>query len=218
VEQNQRNPRLKSEDVGLGLDPICIFGGAFDPIHVGHLLVAEDVAAIKRAARVLFIPCNAPPTKEKTAASAEERLDMVRLAVKGNPMFDVSDTEVKRGGISYTVDTLRELRSSYGAERELCLLVGMDQLNVIEGWRDPGEIVKMARILVVGRPGYEESGIPAELTAKVEIVNSRQIEVSSTEIRNRLRKGKPVRYMVTEPVLEYIYEHSLYGAGSGSAG
>jgi nicotinate-nucleotide adenylyltransferase len=200
----------------VGLDPICIFGGAFDPIHIGHLLIAEDVRVMRNLAGILFVPCNLPPTKEKTEAGPEDRLEMVRLGVKDNPFFEASDIEVKRRGVSYTVETLRDIRQSFDCEREVYLLMGMDQLSAIESWREPEEIVSMCRILAVRRPGFKDSEIPAELAGSVEILETRQLEISSTEIRKRLSLGESVRYMLTDAVLEYILLHGLYGASSES--
>ena len=196
----------------MGLDPICVFGGAFDPVHIGHLLIAEDVRAMKHLAKVLFMPCNIPPTKIKTEASSEDRLEMVRLAVRENRTFETSDIETKRKGVSYTIDTLRELRSRFGEERRLYLLMGMDQLCAIEGWRDPGGIADMCTILAAQRPGCEEAKIPDGLAGSVEILETRRVDISSTEIRRRLRFGGSIRYMVTEAVFDYIHLKGLYGA------
>jgi nicotinate-nucleotide adenylyltransferase len=217
VEQSQRNPRLKSEVDCVGRDPICIFGGAFDPIHIGHLLIAEDVRVKKDMARVLFIPCSKPPTKEETEAGAQERLEMVRIAAEGNPFFEVSDIEVIRGGVSFTVDTLRSVRKEFGPERQIYLLMGMDQLNAIESWREPDEIVKMCTILALDRPGWKGRNVPADLASSVEKVDALQIDISSSMVRERLRSGQSVRYMLTKGVLEYIFSKGLYGA-SGENG
>ena len=203
----------------MGQDPICIFGGAFDPIHVGHLLIAEDVRVRKGLARIVFVPCSIPPTKERTEAGAQDRLEMVRLAVKDNPAFEASDIEVKRGGISYTVDTLRSVREGLSHGQRIYLLMGMDQLNAIESWREPEEITKMCRILVVDRPGLERAAIPESVARSVDRVDALRIDVSSSTIRRRLNLGQSVRYMVTGAVLDYIFSKGLYGAKSrdGSA-
>lgn len=215
MKRSQIHPRLKSEVGPVGQDPICIFGGAFDPIHIGHLIIAEDVRIKKCLERVIFIPCNIPPTKANTVAGPADRLEMVRLAVRHNPGFEACDLEIRRDGPSYTVDTLREARRQYGTGRLYYLLMGMDQLNAIESWHEPSEIAEICKILAVPRPGFTQVSIPSSFERNVEILDTRQIELSSTEIRERLRKGISIRYMVPTSVIEYITLHGLYGVGEG---
>jgi nicotinate-nucleotide adenylyltransferase len=201
----------------VGQDPICVFGGAFDPVHIGHLMVAQDVREKKGFERILFVPCNLPPTKESTGASAEERIDMLSLATTPDPAFELSDMEVRREGRSYTVDTLEETRSEFGSGRPIFLLVGMDQLNVIESWHRPERIVQLCTILAVHRPGAPPGEIPEMFRRRVEMVDARLVDVSSSEIRERIRRGLSIKYLVTDAVESYIYERGLYGAaGKGS--
>ncbi len=212
AEQTQTHPRPKSEVIEVGKGPICIFGGAFDPVHVGHLIVAQDTREKKGFDKVLFVPCNLPPTKQDTIASAEDRINMLRLATDGDSAFEVSDIELRRGGRSYTVDTLEETRSEFGPQRPLFLLVGMDQLNVIESWHRPERIVELCTILAVPRPGAPPCEIPEMFRERVEVVDARLVDVSSSEIRERLLKGLSVKYLVTGAVADYVYARGLYGA------
>ncbi|MFQ5906968.1 MAG: nicotinate (nicotinamide) nucleotide adenylyltransferase, partial [bacterium] len=135
-------------------DPICIFGGAFDPIHIGHLVAAEDVRQKMEFAKIHFIPCNVPATKGSAEASPGDRFEMVKLAIDGNPGFGASDIEIKKGGKSYTIDTLREVSSTFGRRRRIFLLMGVDQLNTIGTWRHPEEIIELCTILAMRRPGF----------------------------------------------------------------
>lgn len=189
---------------------VCIFGGAFDPIHIGHLIVAEDVRVKMEFEKIYFIPCNLPPTKEEVEASSRDRMEMVKLAIEGNSGFLASDIEIRKGGRSYTVDTLREISETFGKNKSIYVLMGMDQANCIESWQSPEEIVKMSTIIAMKRPGVKQKDIPEKYTSKMSLIDVRQVDVSSREIRRRVRLGLSIRYMVLEPVLEYIYTHGLY--------
>lgn len=189
---------------------VCIFGGAFDPIHIGHLIVAEDVRVRMNFEKVYFVPCNVPPTKDTAEASPRDRMEMVKLAIKGNSGFEASDIEIRKEGRSYTVDTLREVSKTLGKNKTIYLLMGTDQSNAIESWHRPEEIVKMSTIIAMRRPGFTGKKTPEEFARKVSVIHVRQVDVSSTEIRKRLHLGLSIRYLVTEPVLDYIYSRGLY--------
>jgi len=189
---------------------VCIFGGAFDPIHIAHLIVAEDVRMKMEFEKIHFIPCNVPPTKDRVEASSKDRMEMVKLAVENNSGFEASDIEVRRDGPSYTVDTLKEISETFGKNKPIYLLMGMDQANCIESWQDPEEIAKMSTIIVMKRPGVKEKKMPEEFAKRAQSIDVRQVDISSREIRKRLGLRMSIRYMVTEPVLKYIYEHGLY--------
>jgi len=191
-------------------DPICIFGGAFDPIHIGHLIVAEDVRQKMDLPGIRFVPCNVPPTKESADASAGDRLEMVKLAIEGNSCFEASDTEIKREGRSYTVDTLREVSSRFGRNRPIYLLMGVDQLNTMESWRHPEVIIQLCTILAMRRPGFTPRKIPKKFMQKINLIGVRQVDISSTEVRKRLYQGLSARYLVPGAVLEYICRNGLY--------
>jgi nicotinate-nucleotide adenylyltransferase len=191
--------------------PVCIFGGAFDPIHIAHLIVAEDVRQTMAFDMVCFVPCSVPPTKDKTEAGVKERMDMVKLAIKGNPHFEVSDIETKRKGKSYSIDTISEMSKVLGRGVPMFLLMGTDQLNLIETWHEPERILKLCTILAMHRPGVTPKQMMNQFAARVKLVSTKQVDISSTEIRRRLHLGLSVRYLVTDSVLDYIYKHGLYG-------
>jgi nicotinate-nucleotide adenylyltransferase len=186
---------------------IGIFGGTYDPPHLGHLIVASEVCGALDLDRLLLIPAASPPHKRgRVHASAEQRLEMVRLAAEGDDRFLVSDLELRRSGASYTVDTLRELTQRHpGAQ--LFLTVGVDQLREFGTWREPEEIARLARLGVVERAGER---VPREFGYPVHEVPIPRIDISATEVRRRVRVGESIRYLVPEPVREYIAREGLY--------
>jgi nicotinate-nucleotide adenylyltransferase len=185
-----------------------IFGGTFDPPHVGHLIVAEDVAAALDLDEIIFIPTGSHPLKgDKVEAPAELRLEMVREATAGSARFVVDDREVRRMGRSYTIDTITEV----GAENpgaELYLLVGSDILSEIHRWHRVLEIAERARIVVMSRVDVPEVELGVDV--KITRVNVTHVAISSSEIRERVRSNRPVRYLVPDRVYRIIREHSLY--------
>ena len=179
-----------------------VLGGSFNPPHLGHLLIASDAFEALELDRLLIIPAYANPLKGASApgASPADRLEMVRLAFAGDPRFEVSSMEMERGGLSFTVDTLETLAASYpGAE--LVLLVGIDSLATMEKWRQPERIRELARLTALLRG--DEAKAAAERLG-VEIVTTRRIDVSSSEIRERLAAGRSIRGFVAESVEHYI--------------
>jgi nicotinate-nucleotide adenylyltransferase len=186
-----------------------ILGGTFDPPHVGHLLVAEDAHAALTLDRLILVPACAQPLKaDRVSASAEHRLAMVRAMVADDTRFEVSDVEVRRGGLSFTVDTLRHFAAQYpSAER--FLLLGADTLSSFAQWREPAEVVRLAQPAVLQRAGSPPPPVSLEGVAAVK-VETRRIDVSSTEVRERVRKGMSIRGFVTEPVAALIARHGLY--------
>jgi nicotinate-nucleotide adenylyltransferase len=195
---------------------IGVFGGTFDPPHVGHLLLAADARDALRLDRLIFIPAGAQPFKIETppVASGHDRLEMVRLAVADDPNYVVDDAEIARKGLSYTVDTLEHLSGRHkGAE--LFLLVGRDTLEGFSKWRDPERIRELATLAVMQRAGaaIERSGaerVGAEGVGDVVSVSTRRVDVSSTEIRERLRAGKSIKGFVPESVERFIEARGLY--------
>lgn len=190
-----------------------VMGGTFDPIHYGHLFVAEEARGAAGLDRVLFVPSGTPPHKRYAGmASAEARYDMVRLATDANPHFDVSRIETDRDGRSYTLDTLREIRALYPDSR-IYFITGDDAALDILNWHEPYEIVRMATLLTVGRPGYARDKIfelPQEIRASIRMIDSPQLDISSTDIRRRVGAGRSIRYMVPEDVRRYIDDNGLY--------
>jgi nicotinate-nucleotide adenylyltransferase len=187
-----------------------IFGGTFDPVHHGHLIVAEYVRERAGLDRVLFIPTMISPHKvDVPVTPAIHRFAMLREAVKSNPFFEVSDAEMERGGVSYTVDTLRMIGERHAGD-ELFLLIGADNLRDFRSWKDPGEIVKRATLIVMNRPGFSAVPGGAGLPADVMECTVPSIDISATEIRRRVRKGLSISYLVPPSVSRYIGRHRLY--------
>ncbi|HOT98268.1 MAG TPA: nicotinate (nicotinamide) nucleotide adenylyltransferase [bacterium] len=191
---------------------LALFGGSFNPIHIAHLIIAERVVDALQVDRLLFMPCSIPALKSgEQMAEVAHRLNMVRRAIAGNPRFRVSELELRRGGKSYTVETLRVLKKKYRLEREdLFLVIGGDNLADFVQWRDPEEISRLCRVAVADRPESDYTGrIPPYLTDVVRI-DTPLMAVSSTDIRKRLREGRSIRYLVPSTVERYIRLQQLY--------
>jgi nicotinate-nucleotide adenylyltransferase len=188
---------------------VGLFGGTFDPPHAGHLALAECARDRLRLDEVRFVPVGEPPHKQRRDLSpAANRLAMTRLAVRGVPRFEVSTIETRRRGPSFTVDTLRRL----AAERpraQLFLLIGADSLDDLARWRDPEEIRRLATLVVARRPGATSR--PGR-GRKVTWLDCPEFDVSSSEIRRRVRTRRSIRFLVPEPVRAYIERHGLYRA------
>jgi nicotinate-nucleotide adenylyltransferase len=190
---------------------IGILGGTFDPPHLGHLIVAEHVRDRLGLDKIMFVPAVIPPHKRQRPdiTPPELRLEMVRQAIAGNPAFDVSDIEIRRGGLSFTVDTLKELRTQYPTD-VLYLLIGMDNVRDFNTWKDPEMIKRIARVVVMTRPGYKTDPELHLDTKALNVCDVPEIGISSREIRNRVKHGHSVRYMVPTAVLDYVVENRLY--------
>ncbi|MFM8885983.1 MAG: nicotinate-nucleotide adenylyltransferase [Chthoniobacterales bacterium] len=181
---------------------IGIIGGSFDPIHHGHLILARAAKEELGLDRVLFVPANKSPHKTDTKpATAEDRIEMVRLATDGEEGFEASDIELRRPAPSYTVDTLRELKQSHPRD-EFVLLIGADNVAKFDTWREPDEIRRLAQIAVLDRAGHAVAG-------DWPIVR-RLVDISSTGIRARVAAGDSIRYLTPDAVCDYIAAHSLY--------
>jgi nicotinate-nucleotide adenylyltransferase len=180
-----------------------LFGGTFDPPHSGHLIVAQDAWAGLGLDRVVFIPAGIPPHKRRQSITpAGIRLEMLRVAVAGDPRFGVDDLELLREGPSYTVDTLRTFRARQ-PEAHLHLLMGADQYADFDTWYQPAEIRRLARIVVMARAGETADGRAIQVPVT-------RIDVSGSEIRRRVAAGRPVRYLVPDAVLAIIERENLY--------
>ncbi len=185
---------------------IALFGGTFDPVHIGHLLMARTAQEEMGFDKIIFIPSCVPPHKRSsTLFSVEDRIAMVRLAVAYNSSFEVSDFEVKKGGRSYSVDTVRHFRDLYPSDVKLYFIVGGDAINQIHTWKDIDQIKRLCAFVSVNRPGYSR-GLAK---FKYHSISMHGIDMSSTEIRKRLQQGKSIQYLVPESVLGYIREHRL---------
>lgn len=187
-----------------------VLGGTFDPIHLGHLVLAEQVREKLQLEKVIFIPSASPPHKtEQKLSPAEDRFEMTKLALDGNPHFSVSDIELKREGPSYTVETLRELKKLY-KNSEIYFLTGSDVLEEIKDWKDPEEIYELAKIVIGVRPGFDKFDPKNHFVQKSIIFNITGIDISSTQIREKVRKGESIKYLVPSKVEEYIKKKNLY--------
>jgi nicotinate-nucleotide adenylyltransferase len=198
-----------------------VLGGTFDPPHLGHLLVAQEVHHRLSLDRVLWIPAATPPhKKDREVTPGELRLEMVHAAIAGDDRFEASDVELRRGGLSYTVDTLRALRglrgsdgpggepsASHAASPELYLILGSDQLRELDTWREPDEVKRLATLV-----GFARAGEEAPAMEGAEVVEVPRIDISSTEVRRRVGAGEPIGYMVPGGVEAVIRREGLYGA------
>lgn len=196
---------------------IVIFGGTFDPVHMGHLALAERVRSDMAVTKVIFVPANKPPHKtSQRVTSGRHRLNMLKEAIKDNPGFEVSEVELLRDGPSYTVDTMRYFAALYPKE-QLFFLMGMDSLLELDTWKDVDIILDLCHLLVVTRPGYtldrgEErfKRLPLKLWERTRFLTMPGLDIASREIRERIREGKSVRYLIPEGVLKYIEENDIY--------
>ena len=194
-----------------------VFGGTFDPIHMGHLVVAEEAREQLGLDEVLFVPAGKPWFKsEMPVTDAKHRLAMVAMAVASNPAFRSSEIEMCRPGPSYTVDTLELLRDELGDDVEFFVVLGADALSELERWRQPKRILELATVVGVTRPSHRSvdlGRLGASLgTAadRLRLLEGPLIEVSGTDIRCRVHEGRTIRYLVPESVEAYVIEHGLY--------
>jgi len=212
-------------------EPIGLFGGTFDPIHNGHLRTAFELWQSLRLAQVRFLPTGSPPHRDAPLAPAELRLEMVRAAVVGQPGFAVDDREIRRTGVSYSVDTLTELRREH-PQRSLCLLLGMDAFLGMPTWHRWREIFGLAHVVVAPRPGWKApitgplgeemvdrgTGSVRELhgasAGRIHVHAVTQLEIASTDLRALILAGRDLRYLVPEPVRDLILRSGCYAARS----
>ena len=205
-------------DTGERRRRVGIMGGTFDPIHHGHLVAGSEVAHFFALDEVVFVPTGQPWQKEeKKVTAAEHRYLMTVIATASNPRFAVSRIEMDRSGPTYTIDTLRELRASYGTEVELFFITGADALGAILGWRDVTELFELAHFIGCNRPGHRLSdpGLP---DGKVSLVEIPALAISSSECRTRVRSGEPIWYLVPDGIVQYINKTGLYREEPGVEG
>ena len=188
---------------------IGILGGTFDPIHIAHLIVAEETRMHVPLQKVVFIPTGQPWLKSgRQITEGSLRLEMVRLAVASNPAFDSSSIEIDRPGLTYSVDTLEELAGQWGPDVEINFIIGVDSLLSLPRWKDPERLLDLCTFIAVTRPGYSPDAL--EEVKKLGLIEGPSIGVSGTEIRRRVALGLPVRYLVPSKVERYITERGLY--------
>lgn len=187
---------------------VGVFGGSFDPPHTGHFIVAQEARVRLGLDRVLLVPASIPPHKrDRDLTAPDVRLEMLRAATAGDPGFEVSEIELRRSGPSYTVDTLRELGDAGTGERPH-LLMGADQFREFHTWRGQEEILRLAEVVVLSRGGLEVEGPAASVPHRK--LDVPEIEISATGIRDRVREGLPIRYLVPAAVERIIAARSLY--------
>lgn len=186
-----------------------ILGGSFDPIHIGHLVIAEEARWQCDLETVLFVVTARPPHKKRPEASPDDRFKMVEMAIDGEPGFRPSSIEIERGGNSYTEDTLRELQRLH-PDAVLYLIVGSDSVLEFSEWRNPEAVIEMAELIVAPRPGFDLSQVEPRLREKIHTLQSPALPFSSTFIRKRLREGRPIRFLVPEAIERFIRDRRLY--------
>lgn len=191
---------------------IGIFGGTFDPVHTGHLIMAENVMDQMHLDTVLFIPSGNPPLKDNSEVTeGNHRLNMVKLAIEDNPKFSISEIELKSSEPSYTVNTLMKLREEYSAEQvKLYLIIGMDQLIDLHKWKEPGKLFFLTEVVVINRPGYLIQQVENEYSRRGIFVPVPDVDISSSDIRYRVREKRTIKYLVPGKVEKYILENKLY--------
>ncbi len=198
----------------------ALYGGSFDPPHLGHLSIARQVLERFAVDKLVFLPASHSPLKENTPTATDaQRLEMLRLATEGEPRFAVSDFELRKGGISYTVDTLRAWHQQE-PDTDLIFIAGMDSLLTLHAWREPLEIVRLCRFVTFRRPGFplpspEELKLPPDIALQLlaQVIDGPLVDVSSSDIRARTAKGESLEGLVPGAVAEYIAAHRLYKIG-----
>ena len=204
---------------------IGVLGGTFDPIHNGHLTVAATVWEKLSLDEVLFVPAGQPWQKvDRDVSPVEDRLEMVRLAVDGRPGYGLSTVEAYRSGDSYSLETLAEIRRSFGAGDELYFVLGWDSLAQFPGWYAPERIIRLCKLVAVRRPGYPRPDVSAMektlpgVSTRVMLLDEPHIEISASQVRERVAAGQPITDLVPAAVAEYIEEHGLYRESSPAGG
>ncbi len=191
-------------------EKLGIFGGTFNPPHMAHLLAAEGVRDHLKLDKILFVPAAIPPHKLKEdVIPARHRLEMVRLAIEGNPSFEVSDVELRRKGPSYTIDTVLDLKRRLPGN-DIYFIMGIDLLIEFDSWKEPDRILTECNLVAMNRPGFDLAVVDKDLLSRVELVNVPSVDISSTNIRRRVKSGRSIRYLVPAKVEDYIRRNSIY--------
>jgi len=190
---------------------IGIIGGTFNPIHYGHLVSASEVCNKFKLDKVIFIPSALNPLKNTSnLAEPHHRLKMIKLAIASNPLFEASDIEIKRGGTSYTIDTIKALVKKYDKDTNMYFIIGADAFGEINSWASPDALLKMCKFIVTTRPGYDVKKAKHVFKKYTEMMEITYLEISSSDIRKRIKSGVPIKYLLPEKVENYIYKHRLY--------
>lgn len=195
---------------------IGVLGGTFDPIHIGHLVIAEEARVELNLERVVFVPAGLPPHKlEHVLSPVAHRLAMVELAIASNPRFTLSRVDIDRSGPSYSVDTIALLRDEWGPDVDIYFIMGSDSLRDILTWHEPQRLIRLCYLAVVNRPSHqaeldELDALLPGIASRVRMLHAPELAISSTEIRRRVHEGLSIKYQVPEAVEAYIYQHQLY--------
>ena len=196
---------------------IGILGGTFDPIHNGHLSIAEEARSYLNLTEVLFLPAGQPWAKsDRSISPARDRVEMVRLAIESKPYFRLSMIEIEHEGPSYSVDTVAGLKAQSGKTSDLYFIIGWDSLAQLPFWKEPSKLIELCFLVSAPRPGFArpdmkalEAKIPG-LSKRVILMNKPRIDISATDIRNRVAQGLSIKQLVPEEVEQYIKEKGLY--------
>ena len=200
------NSKVKAD-----ISRIGIFGGTFNPPHIGHLIVAEEVRQQFSLHKIVFVPSARPPHKTHVpVVDSQHRFIMTQLAVNKNPNFEVSDKEMTRDGTSYTIDTIKEFKNMYGSSVDIFFIMGGDSIFEINTWKKPEELLGLCTVIVTTRPGFDLSKIDNRFQGKIIFADVSHIDISSTEIRRRVQEGESITYLVPKEVEEYIQKKKLY--------
>ena len=203
---------------------VAIFGGTFNPIHCGHLAIAEEVRSRYKLDKIIFVPTFIPPHKDpRELVDARLRTIMIYLATVSNPLFEVSTYEVEKGGTSYSVDTVRHFQQIYGKQIQLHFILGADMLVEIDRWKNIEELFKICRFIAVPRPGFDIQKIinqyflstenfkfATELLENISAADVPMFDISASDIRRRIREWKSIKYLVPEPVEQFIHNQKIY--------
>lgn len=198
---------------------IALVGGAFDPVHFGHLAAAQTVYESFDVDRVVLMPLGDASHKSLSSTPAADRYEMVREAVRDNPALAVSDMEIRRGGKTYTVDTLRQIKG-INPDMDIYFVMGADEFKAIDTWREPESLFSLCRVIAVSRPGYDTASL-IKKTAEVKeryggeasFLEVPSLDISSSDLRKRIRDGRSVKYLIPKEAEEYIIRHDLYKEG-----
>jgi len=188
---------------------IGILGGTFDPVHNGHIYLAKKVCRRIGLSKVIFIPTYLPPHKKGVKVTpARHRYNMLKLAIKGNKNFSISDIEIKRKGRSYSVETLRQLRAQYGPKAEIFFITGSDSLKELDKWKNLNEILKLCKFVIAKRPGFNAKKAPK--AKGFVILNINALDISSRDIRQRVKSATPLKNLIPARLISYIAKYKLY--------
>jgi len=187
---------------------VGIFGGTFDPIHLGHLICSQFIFEKRQLDKIIFVPCKISPHKTNViSAESKHRLEMLKLAISDIPYFEHSDFELNNDGISYSIDTIKYFKKKYN---NLELIIGEDNFLKLDTWKEPDKLIELSKIIVLKRQLSGKSK-KNKYEKSVVYLNSPLIEISATEIRRKVQNNQPINFLVTEQVRQYIYSNNLYG-------